>query len=348
MTTSSSSTTVSDARYQSSAHRHAPSLFTEGERWQARRLLSVLLLLAAFCAAQAVGAMWADSDVLRAEALHLLADVGVLALAWVGMRLAVRRPTGRFTFGLRRAEPVLALFNAMIVLGATMAIVRQAIIDWASDAGPRADRMLYVAAAGVVVNGIAAWLIHGAVGVTHAVRLPEPLPAPSEECGDHSHLHLAHAAHHHPHGHSLNLRGAWLHLLGDALGSLSALIAAVAIGLGAPSKVDAAATFVVAAILTSSAARLARDSLLVLLESSPLAVDKVREAILQTPGVAEVRELHAWTLGAGHEAVMAHVAPTANADAALASRVEQSLRQRFAIEYVTIQVEFPGGPESSG
>jgi cobalt-zinc-cadmium efflux system protein len=332
----------------------APSLehgaFTEGERRQARRLLSVIFLIAAFCAAQFVGAAWAGSDVLRAEAIHYLADVGVLGLAWIGMRLAVRRPTARFTFGLRRAEPVLALFNALLVLGATFAVLRGAVVDWSNAVGPVADRMLVVAAAGVAVNGIAAWLIHGAVGAgSHAGHPPHP-PPPDAECGDHSHLHLAHAAHHHAKGHSLNLRGAWLHLLGDALGSLSALIAALAIRLGAPARVDSAATFVVAAILISSAARLLRDALLVLLEASPihLTVATVRDAIAQVSGVAEIHDLHVWTLGGGHEAITAHVSSGATADPALATRIEQQLRRRFPIEYVTIQVHARQPQETEG
>jgi cation diffusion facilitator family transporter len=321
--------------------------FTAGERRQERRLLLVLWLIAGFCGAQAVGAAWADSDVLRAEALHMLADVGVLALAWAGMRLAVRSPTPRFTFGLRRAEPVLALANALLVLGATFVVLREAVLDWSGAAGPHADRMLFVAAAGIVVNGVAAWLIHGAVGT--APHLGHPVPVPDRDdgaCGDHSHLHLAQAGHHR-HGHSLNLRGAWLHLLGDALGSLSALVAAFAIRLGASPRVDAAATFVVAAILVYGAGRLLRDALLVLLEASPvhLTVDRVREAILQTAGVLEVHDLHVWTLGAGHEAVTAHIRAGAD-DLHLAARVEQHLRRQFSIEYVTIQLD--RAPRDSG
>jgi cation diffusion facilitator family transporter len=314
---------------------------TAGERHQARRLFLVLLIIAGFCAAEAAGAAWADSDVLRAEALHLLADVGVLGLACAGIRLSVERPSARFTFGLRRAEPLLAMINALLVLGATALLVVEAIADWSRPSGPRADRMLYVAAAGVVVNGIAASLIHGAMAGPPSSR---PLAPPSEEgaapCSDHSHLHLAHTAQHGGHGHSLNLRGAWLHLIGDALGSLSALVAALIIRLGGSPRFDAAATFVVAAILVYGASRLLWDAALVLLEATPnsIPLDRVRETILETSGVLEVRALHVWTLGAGHEAIMAHI-KAAMPDAGLSARVEDRLRQAFRVEYITIQID---------
>lgn len=315
---------------------------TAGERHQARRLFLVLFLIAGFCAAQAAGAAWADSDVLRAEALHLLADVGVLGLACAGIRLSVERPSARFTFGLRRVEPLLAMVNALIVLGATALLVVQAIADWSRPSGLRADRMLYVAAAGLVVNGIAASLIHGAMAPP-ARRSREPqADEGAAPCSDHSHLHLAHAAQHGGHGHSLNLRGAWLHLIGDALGSLSALVAALIIRLGGSPRFDAVATFVVAAILVYGASRLLWDAALVLLEATPksLSIDRVREVILQTAGVLEVRDLHVWTLGAGHEAITAHVT-AAESDGHLAAHVERRLRQIFRAEYITIQINVP-------
>jgi cation diffusion facilitator family transporter len=139
------------------------------------------------------------------------------------------------------------------------------------------------------------------------------------------------------------LRGAWLHLLGDALGSLAALVAAVAIRLGASPKADPIATFIVAAILVYGAVRLLKEAVLVLLEASPphLPVDLVRHTVLGTNGVAELHALHVWTLGAGHDAITAHVSAKAP-DPTLAPRLEDALRHRFHVEYVTIQVEVGG------
>jgi cation diffusion facilitator family transporter len=324
----------------------AEATFTARERHQARRLLIVLAITAVFFGVELAGAMWADSDVLRVEALHVLTDVAALGLAYLAMRIAIRRPTARFTFGLRRAEPVAAIFNALLVMGATVLLVGEAISDFFHGAGPRPDRMLYVAALGLVVNSVAAWLIHGAIGPhaehDHAGH-DHDNPSSEPACEDHDHRHIAqhaHDGHHHGRGHVLNLRGAWLHLLGDALGALAALVAAVAIKLGASPKADPMASFLVAAILLYGGARLLKDAVLILLEASPAHLDvaQVRATILKTPGVAHLHDLHVWTLGAGHDAITAHVGAE-GADAALGARIERALRERFQVEYVTIQVE---------
>ncbi len=320
-----------------------PSGFTARERHQVRRLVVVMLITSTFFAAQLAGAIWAESAVLKLEAVHVLTDVAALGLAALAMRVAVRRPTARFTFGLRRVEPVTAIFNALLVLGAVLLLVSEAIADLLGQQdGPQPDRMLYVAAGGLVVNGVSAWLIHGAIGHEHVLGHGKTGIAPEEPCEDYDHRHIAHHAHH-EHGHVLNLRGAWLHLFGDALGSLAAVIAAVTIKLGASPKVDPLASFVVAAILVYGSVRLLYDAILVLLEAAPphLAIERVRAAILGTAGVAELHDLHVWTLGAGHDAISAHVSAK-SADPSLAGRIEATLRRDFHVEYVTIQVEVGG------
>ena len=307
--------------------------FTEREARQAKRLFIVLLVIAGFFVFELVGALYAQSVVLKADALHLLMDVFALAMSLLAMRIAVRRPTPRFTFGMRRAEPVAAIFNAMLVFGATVEIVREGALELHGDGSPQPGIMLLVACVALVVNGISAWLLHG---VLHD--------------HDHGHGHDHGHAHAHDkdapkkaHGHALNLRGAWLHLLGDALGSMAALIAAFIIKQGGSVSVDAIASFVVAAILVLAAYRVVRDATLVLLEAAPihLPVGAVREVILAFPGIAEVHDLHVWTLGAGHDAITAHVR-AATADPMLARRLSEKLRAAFETEYVTVQVETRG------
>jgi cobalt-zinc-cadmium efflux system protein len=322
-------------------HAHAHSTagsprgeFTAKEARQARGLATVLAIVTTFFGFELAGAVVARSVVLEADALHLLMDVLALAVSLVAMRVAVRRPTPRFTFGMRRAEPVAGIFNAILVLGATIEIVREAVTELRGGGEPRAGIMLIVAAAALVVNGISAWLLHG---VLH-------------DHGDQGHGDQGHAHGDHDHppdhpkagGHSLNLRGAWLHVLGDALGSVAALVAAVLIKLGGPVKVDAIASFVVAAILIFSAFRVVRDATLVLLEAAPLhaPVGAVREVILAFGGIAAVHDLHVWTLGAGHDAITAHVRASV-ADPTIAQRLSLALREAFATEYVTVQVESP-------
>jgi len=291
----------------------------------------VLVIVSVFFAFELVGAIVAQSDVLRAEALHLLMDVAVLGTALVAMRLAVRRPTLRFTYGLRRIEPFAAFLNGLLVLAAAGHIVHEGLENLEEGASPRADVMLFVASAAFIVNGISAWLIHGALEERHC----------DHEHGSHGHAH-AHHGHAH-HGHALNLRGALLHLVGDALGSLAALVAAVLIRFGVSPKVDPIASFLVAAILVFAALRLLKDAALVLLEAAPmhLSVDQVRTRVLATPGVLELHDLHVWSLGGGHDAITVHVRGQAG-ERGLGGRIERGLRDTFGIEYVTVQVEEAG------
>jgi cation diffusion facilitator family transporter len=316
--------------------------FTPGEARQARRLGMVLALVSVFFVAELTGAIYADSVVLQADAIHLLMDVLALAMSLLAMRLAVRRPTARFTFGLRRAEPVAAIFNAILVFIATFEIVREGIEHLKDSESPRAGIMLMVASAAIFVNGISAWLLHDAIHHAHAHG--------HDHAHDHEHDHDhddqhgrgdAHAStKQKKHGHALNLRGAWLHLMGDTLGSVAALVAAIIIRYGGSAAADPIASFLVAGILFLGAGRLVRDAILVLLEAAPvhLPVDAVREVVLAFDGVAEVHDLHVWTLGAGHDAITVHV-HAKQPDPTLCRRLSAHLRAKFETEYVTVQIE---------
>ena len=312
--------------------------FTPGEAKQARRLKMVVGMVSAFFVLELLGALWAESVVLQADALHLLMDVLALGVSLLAMRLAVRRPTPRFTYGLRRAEPVAAIFSALLVLATTAGIIFEGVEALHRNASPRAGIMLGVAMMALVVNGLSAWLLHDAIG--HAGHAHSHAHDPDNP-DDHDHAsHPSGKAH----GHALNLRGAWLHLMGDALGAIAAIGAALVIRFGGPVAADPIASFVVAAILLFGSLRLLRDATLVLLESAPahLPLRTIREFILASPGVIALHDLHVWTLGAGHEALTVHVR-TDEADPAFGQKLSESIRSRLALEYVTVQVECEGG-----
>jgi cobalt-zinc-cadmium efflux system protein len=225
-----------------------------------------MVVLALFFCAQLAGAILARSDVLRVEALHILTDVAALGLALLAMHAARHELAGRFSHGLRRAEPIAALINAVLVLGATALLVMGAIRDLRTGATPDTDIMLLVAICAVVINGASAWLIHGAIDPMHQHGHGGPhghafaanhLDADDQLCQQ-GHVYVpGHELHE---GHALNLRGAFLHLAGDALGSTAAVVAAVLIRLGVSAKADPVAAFVVACILVYAALRLIRDS----------------------------------------------------------------------------------------
>ncbi len=305
-----------------------PAGFSRKEAHQVRRLGLVLAITAAFVVLELAGAVLARSQVLLADGLHLLLDVLALGLSMAAMRVAVRPPSDRFTFGLRRVEPLVALFNGLLVVVVACVITREALEDLASPASPRPTVMLVVAAAALVVHGVSAWLIHDAIG--H--REPAAHAHEHDEAHDH-----AHDDHHH--GHALNLRGVWLHLVGDVLGSITALVAAIVIGLGGTPRVDAAGSLLVALILVAGAGKLLRDAVLVLLDAAPahLPTRAVRDLVRSEPGVLEVAELRVWTLGAGHDAVMVKVRVAAP-DAELTKRLGDRLRRELGIELAVVEV----------
>jgi cobalt-zinc-cadmium efflux system protein len=330
------------------AHEHAAPIpsgvvhgsFTPGEARQARRLATVLGLVSAFFVLELAGAIVAESVVLQADALHLLMDVLALGVSLFAMRLAVRRPTPRFTYGLRRAEPVAAIFSALLVLATTVGIVIEGIEALHAKVPPRANIMLVVATMALFVNGLSAWLLHDAIGHSHD-HAHDPDNPDDHDHDDHDHGHDQG----HGKGHALNLRGAWLHLIGDTLGALAALVAALVIRFGGPASADPMASFVVAAILLIGSLRLLRDATLVLLEAAPphLPVATIRAIVAGFPGVSAVHDLHVWTLGAGHDAVTVHV-KTQSTDPTLGQRLGEKIRSTLKVEYVTVQVEAPGEP----
>lgn len=309
--------------------RPPPPDLVSKERSQARRLSVVLVVILLFFVVELAGAKAAGSDVLEADAYHLLMDVLALAISLGAMRLASAHPSARFTFGLRRAEPLAALVNGALVLAVAAEIVRDAVDHLKEPEMPKAGLMLMVATGALLVNCLSAWILHGAMHVHGHGH-------------GHGHDHHGHAHHHHRHGAHLNLRGAWLHLLGDALGSLAAFVAGALIRLGAPPLVDPIASLFVVVILLVGAGRLLRDAAIVLLDAAPkhLPVASVKKTLLGVEGVRAVHALHVWSLGTGHDAVTAHLVVDEGADGVgVGARASEVLRDKLHVEYVTVQVE---------
>lgn len=186
--------------------------FTPGEARQARRLAVVIALVGGFFVVELVGALLAGSVVLQADAVHLLMDVLALSVSLAAMHLAVTAPTAQFTYGLRRAEPVAAIFSAALVLVTTGAIVVEGIQAFEHQSAPKAGLMLVVAIGALVVNGLSAWLLHDATLVGSApVAGSSPNAGSSPVAGEgscsshhgdgHPHRHHGHGHHaHHQHG----------------------------------------------------------------------------------------------------------------------------------------------------
>jgi cobalt-zinc-cadmium efflux system protein len=272
------------------------------------RLAVVLVLAAAYMVAEIVGGLWTGSLALLADAGHMGADVASLALSLFAAWLA-RRPAhpGR-TYGYLRAEILAALANGAALVAVAAGVALEALERLRAPSAVDALPMLAIAAGGLAVN------------VTGLLLLREGRDE------------------------SLNLRGAWLHLASDALGSAAAIAAGLLILAFGWLAADPLASLAIAALVVRSAFGLLRETVSVLMEGAPahIDVDRVRDAIRAVPGVASVHDLHVWTITSGLVALSCHVRAEDGAPHTRVLRaVQAALREGFAIGHSTIQVE-PG------
>ena len=197
------------------------------------RLRFALLITAAYMVAEAVGGWLTNSLALLADAGHMLTDVGALALSLAAFSLALRPATPQKTFGYYRLEVIAALVNGIVLILLAFYIVWEAIERFRSPSEVAGVQMTLIAAGGLLVNIVAAYLLHA------------------------------------DHQHNLNLRGAWLHVIGDMLGSIAAIAAGVLIIAFGFLWADALTSVIISGIILFNAARLVKDSADVLLESTP-------------------------------------------------------------------------------
>ena len=287
-------------------HDHSHSHRSHASR---SRLTAVLLLSALYLVAEVVGGVLTNSLALLADAGHMLSDVASLALALVAMRVAQRPATLRRTFGYQRAEILAALANGAALVAASVWILVEAWQRLRSPHEVEGLPMLGIATGGLVVNLLAMALLHG-----------------GREA-------------------SLNMRGAWLHVATDALGSIGAMIAGVAVWRYGIMWADPVVSIVIAALVAFSSWRLLRETVDVLMESAPPHVDvaAVRVALAEMPGVVAVHDLHVWSIGSDTVALAGHVqVSSASPPTDLLPALCAMLRERFGIAHSTIQVEPEG------
>jgi cobalt-zinc-cadmium efflux system protein len=236
----------------------------------------------------------------------MLTDAGALALALFATWVAARPPTPEKTYGYYRAEILAALVNALVLLVVAGAILAEAWQRLREPASVLAGPMAVVAAAGLAVNLTAAWLLH---------RDAET---------------------------SLNVRAAYLEVLGDALSSLAALGAAGVVILTGWVVADPLAGVLIALLIVPRTWSLLRQAVNVLLEGTPphLALEEIEAAMCAVPGVLRVHDLHVWTLTSGREAMSAHVvvADVRESDRLLEA-LHAVLHARFGIDHTTMQLE---------
>jgi len=282
-----------------------------------RRALALALVAnAGFLAVEVAGGFAFGSLALLADALHMVADVVALALAYAAVRVALRPPTERHTYGFGRAEVLAAQANAALMLVGAVVIAVEAV--------QRLSRPEPFATAGVLAVGIAGL----AVNVGSAVV-------------------LARAG-----GESLNVRAALWHLGSDAAGSVAVIIAALGAAWFGADRLDPIASLIIAGLVLVGAVGLLRASTRILLEAAPPGIDtnEVRAALAAAGGVEAVHHLHVWTTGSERAALSAHVvvgeAVSLHDAQERAGKLKAMLAERFGIVHATLEVECHPCPEA--
>jgi cobalt-zinc-cadmium efflux system protein len=274
-----------------------------------RRLAVSLALNLGLVVAQVGFGIAAHSTGLLADAGHNLTDVGALALSLAAVRLALRPASPARSFGNHRATILAALANAVLIAGVTALIVVVSVHRLMHPVPVHAGTVVVVAAVGLVVNGVAAFLL-------------------SEHGGD------------------LNMRSALVHMVGDALASAAVVVAGLVL-LAVPSAtwLDPASALVVAAIIVTQATGVFRASVAVLLESTPTDVDleELTATMAGVPGVSGVHDLHVWSLSSEVRALSAHLVlnghPTLEEAQVVGDRVKLTIGEPFGIAHSTLELE---------
>ncbi|PPK92835.1 cobalt-zinc-cadmium efflux system protein [Kineococcus xinjiangensis] len=293
-------------------HGHGHALATASARHR-RRLAVVLAITLVVLVAEVVGGLLSGSLALLADAGHMVTDAAGLAFALVAVQLAQRPATSRRTWGLARAEVLAAAANAMVLGAVGVLVVVEAVQRLAEPSPVRTAEMLIFGVVGLVGN---------AVGILLLARA-------SKE--------------------SLNVRGAFLEVLTDAVASAGVIVAAVVMRLTGWQRVDAVVAGAIAVLIVPRAWRLLREAVDVLLETVPKGIDldEVRAHILRVPHVVDVHDLHASTVTSGLPVLSVHVSvePGCFLDGhapQLLDQVQECIAEHFDVVHSTIQLE-PAG-----
>jgi cobalt-zinc-cadmium efflux system protein len=276
-----------------------------GVRRDIRLLAVALALIVCFLAVEVVAAVLASSLALLADAGHMLTDAGALALSLFVAWMCRQPSRPEKTYGYLRWEILAALLNGSTLLFISAWIVWEAVRRFQSPVPVAGGMMLWFAAVGLVVNVIAAWILHG-------VR-----------------------------GESLNVRGAYLHVVGDLLASGGTVVAAVIVRFTGWLAADPVASLLSTVLIIGSAGRLVREAVDVLLEAAPphIALEAVRSRLEAIAGVESVHDLHVWTVTSGVVAMSVHAIVREPEHHQDVLERAHDLLQEMGIHHVTIQLE---------
>lgn len=291
-------------------HSHAPAVTSHNER----KVLLSFVLIFTFMIVEVAGGVLSGSLALLADAAHMLTDAASLALAYGAFRLGRRNPDAQRTYGYMRFEVLAGFINAVTLIGIFFWISYEA---WQRFLDPHvvlAGPMLWVAVIGLVVNIVVFWILTQ---------------------GDKEHV---------------NIKGAVLHVLGDLLGSVGAIIAAIAIYYTGWTPIDPLLSVVVALLILRSAWSLLKKSLHILLEGAPehATPDKIKAHLRNAvPQLTDVNHVHVWSITSGRTLATLHVQLADETQAKeVVRQVEFELKKEFDIEHPTVAIDWQDSPQS--
>ena len=286
------------------SHAHHHQAYGHGPAATLVRLSVTLALVLVYMLAELVGGLLANSLALLADAGHMLSDAGALGLALFAHWFSRRPATPQHTYGYHRVEILAAFVNAAALIAVALFIFVEAIDRLRNPVTVAAPLMMAIATGGLVVNLISLWTLHG---------------------GRHD---------------TLNMRGAWLHVLTDTLGSIQVLIAGALILAFGWRWADPLASAIIGLLIVYASWSLLRQSVAILMESAPghVDVDAVRQRLMSVPGVSEVHDLHVWTISSGLVALSAHVCADRPPSQVL-TELRRDLDEHFGIQHTTIEFD---------
>ncbi|MEJ7759363.1 MAG: cation diffusion facilitator family transporter [Gemmatimonadaceae bacterium] len=294
-------------------HNHRPGeSHNHGAGASRRRLATVLVLVSFYMVAEAVGGWLTNSLALMADAGHMLSDAGALALSLFAVWIAQRPATSRRTYGYHRTEILAALVNGATLVAISLLIFVQAYHRFSRPPEVQGGLMIWIAVGGLLVNMLGLWILN-------------------------SQRHE-----------SLNVRGAWLHVLTDAIGSVGAMIGGTLIWIYGWNWVDPLISVLIGILVIYSSWALLRETVAILMEEAPgnIDVEVVRASMSRVGGITDVHDLHVWSITSGMVALSAHVKSDDVEPAAVLLALRNVLNDDFGIGHITIQIDPPGHDDS--
>lgn len=289
------------------SHGHHHGHHHHGHSANKKALLLSFLLITTFMIVEVIGGLLTNSLALLADAGHMLSDAAALGLSFFALKLGEKAASQSNTYGYKRFEIIAAALNGLTLMIISIYIFYEAIQRFANPPEVQSVGMLVISAIGLIVNIIAAWIL---------------MRGDKDE--------------------NLNVRSAFLHVLGDMLGSVGAIVAALLMIFFGWGMADPIASLIVAVLIIISGWRVTKDSFHILMEGAPaqIKLEDVKGALGKIAGVTEVHDLHIWSITSGIPMLSCHIA--ISEDSVHDQILEQAqgiLHDNFGIEHSTIQVE---------